>query len=344
MKLNERQQQNKKKSQQQLQAIVDAYHGKTAPTPVPAPKKKAPVKKQVVKKTKPTAKPKKTKEQIAKEQAKAQAREMARLRRGDTAARMRDTIENYRSVPMSKAKRQRRNILFYAVLVAVLVTVFAALSLTVLFHIAEISVEGENYYTEERIIEATGIQLDDNMFRINMKKIEDRLIKELPRIKSINIRRVLMDKIVIDIVEADPVAVVYADNNYLILDADSKVLESTPVLPLDLILLTGAQVSRYEIGSVIEFEDTDIADIIKRTMTALDDAGLLKKSAELNLEKKYNICLRYGEFITCELGDTEKLDKKMQMILKVMEDNPDDVTAVIDASDPNKVYYRPNYE
>jgi cell division septal protein FtsQ len=59
---------------------------------------------------------------------------------------------------------------------------------------------GEGYYTEQRIIDATGIQLQDNMFRTNMGNIEARLEKELPRIKSINIRRVLMDKIVIEVV------------------------------------------------------------------------------------------------------------------------------------------------
>lgn len=356
MKLSERQQLNKKKSQEQLQAIVDAYHGKTAPpapAPKPAPVKKTAVKKQVVKKSKPKrrflgigapkkkkAPPVKTKEQIAKEKA----REAARMRRGDTAERMRETIENYRSVPMSEGKRRRRNLLFYSVLIAVLVIVFGVLSLTVLFNIAEIEVEGEGYYTEQRIIDATGIQLQDNMFRTNMGKIEARLEKELPRIKSINIRRVLMDKIVIEVVEAVPVGVVPIGGDYAVLDADSKVLEVTPVQPLDLVLLSGCAVSQYEPGTVATFESEESAALIATVMDALENAGLLENTVELNVEKRYDIVFRYGEYYTCELGDVEKLDSKLQMILKVMESNPDDVTATIDASDANKVYYRPHYE
>ena len=355
MKLSERQQLNKKKSQEQLQAIVDAYHGKTAPVAPAkktAPIKKTAVKKQVVKKSKPKRRflgigapqkkkaPIKTKEQIAKEKA----REAARMRRGDTAQRMRETIENYRSVPMSEGKRRRRNLLFYSVLIAVLVIVFAVLSLTVLFNIAEIEVVGEGYYTEQRIIDATGIQLQDNMFRINMGNIEARLEKELPRIKSINIRRVLMDKIVIEVVEAVPVGVVPIGGDYAVLDADSKVLEVTPVQPLDLVLLSGCAVSQYEPGTIAVFENEESAALIATVMDALEKAGLLENTVELNVEKRYDIMFRYGEYYTCELGDLEKLDSKLQMIIKVMESNPDDVTATIDASDANKVYYRPQYE
>lgn len=350
MKLSERQQQNKKKSQEQLQAIVDAYHGKTGPVaPVsPSPKKKA-VKKQVVKKSKPKRRflgigaPKK-KAQPSSTNQRAQAREIARMRRGETAERMRETIENYRSIPMSEGKRRRRNFLFYTILVAVLVVVFAALSLTVLFNIARIEVEGENYYTEQRIISATGIQLQDNMFRTNMSKIENRLLKELPRIKSIRIRRVLMDKIVIEVEEAKPVGVVPVGGDYAVLDADSKVLEITAVQPLDLVLFSGCAVSQYEPGTTAVFENPESVSLISAVVTALDQHGLLENTAELNVEKRYDIYFCYGQALTCELGDIEKLDIKLQMILRVMEENPLDVTATIDASDPNKVHYRPRYE
>ena len=84
--------------------------------------------------------------------------------------------------------------------------------------------------------------------------------------------------------------------------------------------------------------------LIATVMDALERAGLLDNTVELNVEKRYDIMFRYGENYTCELGDVEKLDSKLQMILKVMESNPDDVTATIDASDANKVYYRPQYE
>ena len=352
MKLSERQQQNKRRSQEQLQAIVDAYHGKTAPVaPVVQLTKKTAVKKQVVKKSKPKRRflgigapkkkmPAKTKEQLAREQAK----EAARMRRGDTAERMRETIENYRSMPMSKGKRKRRDILFYAIFTAVLLIVFGVLSLTVLFNIAQIEVEGEGYYTEQRIVDATGIVLQDNMFRTNMAKIEERMERELPRIKSVNIRRVLMDKIVIEIEEAIPVGVVPVGGDYAVLDADSKVLEVTPVQPLDLVLISGCAVSAYEPGTIATFENEESAQLIAQVMDALDHAGMLADTTELNVEKRYDIFFRYGEAFTCELGDVEKLDSKLQMIAKVMESNPADVTATIDASDANKVYYRPQYE
>ena len=353
MKLSERQQQNKRKSQEQLQAIVDAYHGKTAPVaPAVRPtKKKTAVKKQVVKKTKPKRRflgigapkkkvPAKTKERIAREQA----REVARMRRGDTAERMRETIENYRSVPMSNGKRKRRDILFYAIFTAVLVIVFGVLSFTVLFNISQIEVEGEGYYTEQRIIDATGIALQDNMFRTNMSRIEQRMVRELPRVKSVNIRRVLMDKIVIEIEEAVPVGVVPVGGDYAVLDTDSKVLEVTPVQPLDLILISGCPVAKYEPGLTAEFESEEAANLIAQVMEALDRAGMLEDTTELNVEKRYDIFFRYGEYFTCELGDVEKLDNKLQMIAKVMESNADNVPATIDASDANKVYYRPHYE
>jgi cell division septal protein FtsQ len=153
-----------------------------------------------------------------------------------------------------------------------------------------------------------------------------------------------MDKIVIEVVEAVPVGVVPIGGDYAVLDTDSKVLEVTPVQPLDLVLLSGCSVTAYEPGAIAVFESDESAALIATVMEALEKVGLLEDTVELNVEKRYDIVFRYGEYYTCELGDVEKLDSKLQMILKVMESNPDDVTATIDASDANKVYYRPQYE
>ena len=153
-----------------------------------------------------------------------------------------------------------------------------------------------------------------------------------------------MDKIVIDVVEAQPECVVPVGGDYVVMDADSKVLEVTPVQPLDLVLLSGCAVAQYEPGTTAVFESDESAQLIATVMAALEAAGLRDGTVELNVEKRYDIVFRYGQYYTCELGDTEKLESKLQMIVKVMESNPDDVTATIDASDANKVYYRPHYE
>ena len=104
-----------------------------------------------------------------------------------------------------KRKRSRLGPLF-KLLCGVAVLVAVTMGATVFFQVETIVVTGNQRYTQEEIIQATGIQIGDNLFRMNKYEIYDRMSQELPYIEGLQIRRGLPSTILVTISEWDAVA------------------------------------------------------------------------------------------------------------------------------------------
>lgn len=77
---------------------------------------------------------------------------------------------------------------------------------TVFFQVEQVVVTGNNRYTQEEIVAATGIQTGDNLFRMNKFAIQDHVLEEMPYLEDILIRRKLPSTITVAVQEWDAVA------------------------------------------------------------------------------------------------------------------------------------------
>lgn len=77
---------------------------------------------------------------------------------------------------------------------------------TVFFQVETVAVTGNSRYSQEEIIQATGIQTGDNLFRMNKFQIAHQVLQGLPYVEEITIRRSLPSTIVITVKEWDAVA------------------------------------------------------------------------------------------------------------------------------------------
>ena len=89
-----------------------------------------------------------------------------------------------------------------------IVAVIAAMTVgaTVFFQVETIEVSGNQRYTQEEIVATTGIQIGDNLFRMNKFAIQDHVLEEMPYVESILIRRKLPSTITVAVEEWDAVA------------------------------------------------------------------------------------------------------------------------------------------
>lgn len=81
------------------------------------------------------------------------------------------------------------------------------LSLTVLFNIENIEVRGNENIEQSEIIELSGIQKGDNMFRLSSKKIEKRVIGKNIRIEDIKLKRKLPNTVILDVTLSETKAI-----------------------------------------------------------------------------------------------------------------------------------------
>lgn len=94
----------------------------------------------------------------------------------------------------------------FKVLCGIAVVVAITMGATVFFQVEEIAVAGNSRYTQEEIIQATGIQIGDNLFRMNKYEIYQQVYEQLPYIETILIRRGLPSTILVTVTEWDAVA------------------------------------------------------------------------------------------------------------------------------------------
>ena len=102
-------------------------------------------------------------------------------------------------------RRSRLGILFQLLCLAALV---AALTFgaTVFFQVETLAVTGNSRYTQEEIIAASGVQVGDNLFRMNKKQISQQILRQLPYVESVSILRGLPSTITFQVTEWDAVA------------------------------------------------------------------------------------------------------------------------------------------
>lgn len=123
------------------------------------------------------------------------------------------------------------------------------------FKISSIIFKNNNYYTEDILRKETDISLGTNIFEIDKKTVEEKLLKNLVWLKSINFKKVFPSSIIIEVVERKPfIRILAGGQNYLV-DEEGIVLLKLEDKKLkdyeDLILVRNALKYSPEIGEKI---------------------------------------------------------------------------------------------
>lgn len=142
-------------------------------------------------------------------------------------------------------------------------------------NIEEVIVKGNDCLSEDEIFYKSGIQLGENIFKLDLKKSKDFLMQE-PWIKEVEIKRVIPNKIIISIKERKPAAIVHIGEEYFSSTKEGIVLSKIdrPEEGFGLPLILGLELDEIKIGEIIgkpEFR------------TALESIN----SAEVILPKKF---------------------------------------------------------
>lgn len=125
-----------------------------------------------------------------------------------------------------KPRRNRgRFAKFYQLLSAILIIAAVIAGCIVFFKVQTIEVTGNHRYTAEEIIAVSGIQLEDNLYTMNKFDIRSQVLRELPYIQDMTIRRRLPDTIVITVEESPAVAAVSDGEQWWLINDVGKLLE-----------------------------------------------------------------------------------------------------------------------
>lgn len=273
---------------------------------------------------------KKRSKQLAKEQKKQQE-----LQKKQQAQDRRKRINRVRR----KRRRKRNRALYYILALIVIVAAGAILSTTVFFQIETITVEGTQRYTAEQIAQYGGVQIGDNLFRINLDQIEEQAVEGCTTLDSIQVRRSLPNTLVFICQEAEAKYGILGGDQIYILSSAGRIIDITQRLDSypDLVLLSGPDVTGLKIG---DFLEQDSFNSLTSALDAASAAGIdgIRGAAMDGVE----VSLNYQDRVTIRLGNVLDLDYKFSLVSEVLFTRVGSSEAgVLDASVEGRVTFRP---
>jgi cell division protein FtsQ len=230
----------------------------------------------------------------------------------------RQLSNNERIINRTNQRRQkirRKKIIIRSLIGVVFLFVGIILALTLFFNINKIVVSGDKIYSDNEIIEASGVEVGDNLIFLSKSALNEDISTELAYVGSVKIKRRLPSTLEIVVTKTDGFMAVAQDGYYILLDRNGKVLEKDlEMVGENIVLANLGEISSIKVGEVISLKSSKIFNKLNDILTECENVGITEITS-VNLSDIYNIKIVYQGRITLELGETDKENLNSKLAL-----------------------------
>ena len=251
-----------------------------------------------------------------------------------------------------KRKRGRRRFgLLFKLLCGAALVAAATLGATVFFQVETIAVVGNSRYTAQEVIDASGVQIGDNLFQMNKNQISQQILQRLPYVGEVSPQRGLPSTLTIQVTEISAAAQVevyrddsaqaepaadgsgdggeaaegeatqtLADQPWLI-SASGKLLEAAPE-GSGVLSVTGLTVLAPQAGTMLAVpqEQQSRLATLKELLSALEAAGELDQVSSIDLTHSTWVGMRYRGNFDARLPLGEDMAHSLAVLSAAVED------------------------
>ena len=200
----------------------------------------------------------------------------------------------------SKYRRRRGRFgVLYKMLSVLLILAAIVGGCIVFFRVEKITVTGSTTYTEQQVIDVSGVEMEDNLFLIRKVPTGRKILNALPYIKTVNIRRELPNGLAITVTECLPVAALEGEEGtWWILDSNAKLLEQgDKILAGPFMKITGVTALKPSEGDrvAVSVEESTKLESLKSILAALEERGLFSDVNSVDLSAQAEIRMVYRD-------------------------------------------------
>lgn len=212
------------------------------------------------------------------------------------------------------------------------------------FNITEIIVEGNKGVKTETIIGLAGVQVGENLFKINTNNMISN-IKNNTYIKKVEISKNIPSTLKITISERNATYMLECAGNYIYMDNQGYLLELTQIA-LDVPVLTGFEASEDELLKIkrLEVKDlTKLSDVLKITETT-NGYELYENITKIDVSNSKNYIIhmdKIGKIVY--IGETSDLNNKILHLKEILKDTEGQTGSIYlngNLNDGFKPYFR----
>ncbi len=224
-------------------------------------------------------------------------------------------------------RRRRGRFSFLLKLVCLLLIIGAVIAaLTLFFKVQSIAVSGNERYSQEEVVAASGIRVEDNLFLLNKYSAAQAIFETLPYVEEATIKRSLPDTIVITVRECAAAAgVVTAEGTWLISE-NGKLLEQADALPAGCPEVVGLTIDAPAPSAQLSLgEDKTLPmETLLALLRAAGGSGMRAGIGRIDLSDAADITFTYLGRFTVRLpwdADLELIFRSVQQMVNELESN-----------------------
>ena len=213
-----------------------------------------------------------------------------------------------------------------------------------MFRVKSFRIEGESFYTEAQIIEASGIEIGEEILSIDRNEIYQRIWDALPYVNGVKLTR-SFSTVKITVKENTNLMYTEFGGSYYTLNRDFRVLSRTEneedlngFLRVEL-----PEVAALGVGSKIRFENEALdTGYIVELLETLERGNVLSRVTSVDVSKKYDVSYVMENSCRVELGKVGDMSLKLTLVEEILSRKGADsaTNAVVDVSDLQKPTYR----
>ena len=244
----------------------------------------------------------------------------------------------------SKARRTSSGVL-PRILIMLAIVAAVILGVAVFFKVNMVEVQGNTIYASDRVVQASAIEIGDNLLTLNKAEAVGNIKAALPYVEEVSIGRVMPDTVVILVKESEAsFAVRVNDGSVWLMNTKGKALERIEASEFETRpRIEGIEVQPPVMGQPMSAEEEAKLTAALTVLGSLDGSGLLEHIASVNVEKDYDIVVWYEDRYEILLGGSQEMDYKMQYLTAILDQLSEYQAGTIDLTltDSSKASFRP---
>ena len=223
----------------------------------------------------------------------------------------------------------------YKLLSVVVICVCLVAALTLFFRVGEVKITGQQRYTDQQVLEASGIEYGDNLLLLNKYDAAGSIVDQLPYIEEIRINRTLPDTLTIEVRECrSPMAVLQDGSAWIISSSGRIVDQKAESAAENYALISGCQLLAPSVGTQIALatEYASQQSSLLELMAALEESGMIADVDGIRLEDTSAIRMDYIDRFTVKMPYEADYALKLKILRQALAQDvvQDNMTGTFD--------------
>lgn len=232
-------------------------------------------------------------------------------------------------------------VIIFSLTLIVVIVLYTSLN-SGIFNSDNIEIEGNKYVESEYIIKALEVNNNKNIFRYNIKDMEEILLNN-KYIDKVEIKRLLPNTLKVSIIEKEIVANLYNEEIYCYIDKEGNFIDEIDENNKDNEVITVHIDYNKTDSQEIKFKNEENKKRLLYLLEYIKEEGIYKKIDNIDMTKPNSINMSTKEDINILLNSDEELKYNISRLAMILADlqNKKQKGGEIDLSTGKYALYRP---